>query len=138
MQKYGDAFSKSSSIYSDNFQKKYCILSLKNNFVLENHANPNEMLYYHRGLHCWRTPLGVSSLKWVNPFLHEYSCLAPPTMNNYIHKLSCWYIEQRNYILRSTECRIRYIIYLLSRRETLIRQLLQELPDLGLLCLQKH
>ena len=25
-------------------------------------------------------------------FLHEYS----PTMNNYINKLSCWYVEQKN------------------------------------------
>ena len=32
----------------------------------------------------------------INIFLHEYSCLAPPTMINYINKRSCWYIEQRN------------------------------------------
>ena len=41
-------------------------------------------------------------------FLHEYSCQAPPTMNtmnNYKNKLSCWYIEQRNY-LSFHQCRI--------------------------------
>ena len=32
---------------------------------------------------------------FVNPFLYEYSCLVPPTMSNYINKLSWWCIEQR-------------------------------------------
>ena len=26
---------------------------------------------------------------------------APPTMNNHTNKLSCWYIEQRNYVIKS-------------------------------------
>ena len=34
----------------------------------------------------------------VNPFLHEYSCLAPPTMNNNINKLERLYREQINYL----------------------------------------
>ena len=29
---------------------------------------------------------------FFNPFPHEYSCLAPPTMNNSLNKLSFWYI----------------------------------------------
>ena len=33
-----------------------------------------------------------------DPFLHEYSGYAPPTMNNYINKLSHWYIEQSNFL----------------------------------------
>ena len=35
---------------------------------------------------------------YFNPFPHEFSCYAPPTMDNYVNKLSCWYIEQRNYL----------------------------------------
>ena len=31
-----------------------------------------------------------------NPFLHEYSCKAQPTLNNHITKLSRLYIKQRN------------------------------------------
>ena len=34
----------------------------------------------------------------VKPFLHEYSSLAPPTMNNYMNYILHWYIEQRNYM----------------------------------------
>ena len=63
-------------------------------------------------------------------------------MNNYINKFSCWYTEQRNYL---SELSVRSISvgsdisYFNEETEyTLIRQLLQELPDLGLLCLQKH
>ena len=33
-----------------------------------------------------------------NPFLHEYSCLGPPTMNNYINLLARLYIKQRHYL----------------------------------------
>ena len=33
-----------------------------------------------------------------NPFLHEYSFKAPTTMNNCINKLSCSFIEQKNYL----------------------------------------
>ena len=37
--------------------------------------------------------------KWAaKPFLHEYSCLVPATMINYIKKFSCGYIEQINYL----------------------------------------
>ena len=37
-------------------------------------------------------------LLYLNSFLHEYSCLAPPTMNNYVNKFSGLYIEQRNHL----------------------------------------
>ena len=54
-------------------------------------------------------------------------------MNNYINKLSCLYLKQRNYLSGSL-----VIIFFHKQTEyILIRQLLQELPDLGLLCLQK-
>ena len=54
-------------------------------------------------------------------------------MNNYLNKRSCLYIEQINYLSGSL-----VIIFFYKQTEyTLIRQLLQELPDLGLLCLQK-
>ena len=40
--------------------------------------------------------LFLTKISAFNPFLHEYSCSPPPTMNNYINKLLCWYIEHRN------------------------------------------
>ena len=54
---------------------------------------------------CWgksviRSP---QSYPAISPFLHEYSCLAPPTMNNfYINKISCLYMEQIKLLARST------------------------------------
>ena len=66
---------------------------------------------------------------------HDYN-LTPPTMNNYMHKLLCWYMEQR-IICQVKLCRIRYTIFQYQTEYTLIRQLLEELPDLGLLYLQR-
>ena len=71
------------------------------------------------------------------------------TKNNYINKLSRFYIEQRNYL--SSPLVLDHILSyfhkanradtdkaaFVNKQTTLIRQLLQELPDLGLLCLQK-
>ena len=54
-------------------------------------------------------------------------------MTNYVNKLSCLYIEQRNYLSGS----LVSIFFHKQTEYTLIRQFLQELPDLGLPCLQK-
>ena len=40
---------------------------------------------------------------YFSPFLHEYSCQAPPTMNNFINKLSHLYIEKKKLLVRSIE-----------------------------------
>ena len=65
--------------------------------------------------------------------LHEYSCLAPHTMNNYINNFHvCTYIEQRNY-LSSLLVYDHILSYFLEETlQTLLSQLLQELPDLSL------
>ena len=56
-------------------------------------------------------------------------------MNNYINKLSYWYIEQRNYLSGPL---VYDQIYHISVSEQNRDPDLQELPDRGLLCLQKH
>ena len=73
----------------------------------------------------------------INPFLYEYLCHAPPTMHNYMNKCSSLYIDQRNYL--SDPILKGHILSKFHKQaeQTLIRQLLQELSDLGLLCLQK-
>ena len=53
-------------------------------------------------------------------------------MNKRINKFSCWYIEQENYMSSP-------LVYFHKQTDkTQIRQLLEELPDLGLICLQKY
>ena len=42
--------------------------------------------------------------------LHEYSCLAPHTMNNYINKLSCLYIYRTKKLLVRSTCVGPYLI----------------------------
>ena len=42
--------------------------------------------------------------------LHEYSCLAPHTMNNYINKLSCLYIYRTKQLLVRSTCVGPYLI----------------------------
>ena len=54
-------------------------------------------------------------------------------MNDYINELSCWYIEQRNYFSGPLA---QDKMYHKQTELTLIRQLLQELPDPGLFFLQ--
>ena len=72
-------------------------------------------------------------------------------MNNYIDILSCLNIEHRNYLSgplvyghiylyfrkQLDQTQIRQLLYKQTGK-TLIRQLSQELPDLGLLCLQRR
>ena len=43
--------------------------------------------------------------------LHEYSCLAPHTMNNYINKLSCLYIYRTKKLLVRSTCVGPYLIF---------------------------
>ena len=38
----------------------------------------------------------VFTARLLSPFLHECSCLAPPTTKIYINIFLCWFIEQRN------------------------------------------
>ena len=70
----------------------------------------------------------------VKPYLHEYSCWVPPTMVNchvgrYYKEITC----------QVHQCSvISYHYFHKQTEKTLIRQLLQELPNLCLLCLQKR
>ena len=46
-----------------------------------------------------KTPLeNQVALLYFNHYLTEYSCKAQPTLNNYINKLFCRYMELRNYL----------------------------------------
>ena len=51
----------------------------------------------------WNMPKNVYHIYFIfNPILPEYSCKTPPTLNNYINKLSCWYIPSR--LAQSVTC----------------------------------
>ena len=52
-------------------------------------------------------------------------------MNSYINKLSCWYIEQRNYMILHVLVRSTSVGLDIANRVDPDRA--QELPDLGLL-----
>ena len=51
---------------------------------------------------------GIKTVPIFN--LHEYSCLAPHTMNNYINKLSCLYIYRTKKLLARSTCVGPYLI----------------------------
>ena len=58
-------------------------------------------------------------------------------MNDYINKLSCWYVGHgtKKLLVRSSTSVGSDVSYFHKQTElTLIRQLLQELPDPGLFC----
>ena len=59
-------------------------------------------------------------------------------MNNYINKFSHLCIEQRNYLSGILVKGHIYNHISISKQSRPFRQLLQELPDLGLHCLLKH
>ena len=56
-------------------------------------------------------------------------------MNTYINKLSCWYIVQSNYL--SGPLVYDQIYHISISKQSIPDQAALELPDLGLLCLQK-
>ena len=61
--------------------------------------------------------------------LHEYPCLAPHTMNNYINKLSCLYIFRTKKLLVRSTCVGPYLILIYDWRESCLL--------IGLICLHK-